>query len=85
MNITFLGIGSVGSALADQLAKSGHHVSIAARDAGSKSVLAAVARNPSLIVLPPLDAVAGADVVFLATPYPANAVALTPLAEALAG
>lgn len=85
MNITFLGIGSVGSALADNLAKSGHHVTIAARDPNSKSVIAALARNASLSVRPPLDAVAAADVVFLATPYPANAEALTPLAHALAG
>jgi len=33
MNLTFIGIGQVGGALAGSLLKAGHHVTIAARDA----------------------------------------------------
>lgn len=85
MNITFIGIGHVGFALADNLAKAGHRVSIAARDASSESVRKALAANPSLTCLSPAEAVAGAKVVFLATPYAANASALAGLEKALAG
>lgn len=79
MNITFIGIGKVGSALADNLAKAGHHVTIAAREVVSDSVRAALERNPTLRALPIAKALAGADVVFLATPYEANASALSHL------
>lgn len=85
MNITFIGIGHVGSALADNLAKSGHRVTIAARDPDSKSVRNALATNASLRCLPPVEAVAGTEVVFLATPYASNAAALAGLEQALAG
>lgn len=85
MNIAFLGIGNVGSALAVNLAHSGHSVTIAARDPGSASVLAAIQKEPALKPLPPRDSVAGADVVFLATPYAANAAALGGLDDVLAG
>jgi 8-hydroxy-5-deazaflavin:NADPH oxidoreductase len=85
MNITFIGIGHVGFALADNLAKAGHHVTIAARDANSESVRNARAANPSLDVLAPSEAVAGAEVVFLATPYAANAAALAGLESTLSG
>jgi len=85
MQITFLGIGHVGSALADHLARLGHSVTIAARDPDSDSVRAALAKNPSLQALPPATAVAGADVIFLATPYGANTAALAPVATELAG
>lgn len=85
MNITFIGIGNVGFALADNLSKSGHRVTIAARDANSESVKKALAKNPDLVCLAPTEAVATADVVFLATPYAANAAALAGLESALAG
>jgi 8-hydroxy-5-deazaflavin:NADPH oxidoreductase len=76
MNIAFIGIGNVGSALAHNLVKAGNNVMIATRDPKSQSVLAAQALNPKLSALPVNDAVAKAEVVFLATPYQANAEAL---------
>lgn len=76
MNIAFLGIGNVGSALADNLVKAGHNVVIAARNLKSESVKAALALNPKLSSLPVNEALAKAEVVFLATPYQANAEAL---------
>ncbi len=85
MNITFIGIGHVGAALADNLAKSGHRVTIAARDPHSESVKKALAANSSLTCLGPAEAVAAADVVFLATPYAANSAALAGLEGALKG
>ena len=72
MNITFIGIGNVGSALADNFAKLNHTVTIAARNLHSDSVKAAQAKNPSLIAKPTIEAVKEADVVFLATPFAAN-------------
>ncbi len=85
MNLTFLGAGQVGGALATALAARGHTVTLAARDPGSDSVRAALAREPRLRALPPAAAVAGADVVFLATPYAAAGSAVAGLAPALAG
>ena len=63
MNLAFIGVGNVGAPLADHLQKLGHHVTIAARDANSKSVQAALERNPNLSVMPPLEAVEAAEVV----------------------
>lgn len=85
MNIAFIGVGNVGGALAHQLQQLGHSVAIAARDPQSKSVQAALERNPNFVVQPLLEAIAAAEVVFLATPYGANAAALTEVASALAG
>jgi hypothetical protein len=84
MDITCIGIGNVGSALADHLARAGHSVTITARDPASDSVVAAQKPNPTLRALPPAEAVAVAEVVFLATPYQANAAALAGLESALA-
>lgn len=85
MNITFIGIGNVGGALASNLVKSGHRVSIAARDMNSESVQKALLATPALTALPVLDAVQQAEVVFLATPYAANEQALQGFGDALAG
>jgi 8-hydroxy-5-deazaflavin:NADPH oxidoreductase len=85
MNIAFIGVGNVGAPLADHLQKLGHHVTIAARDPNSKSVQAALERNPHLTVKSPLEAIESAEVVFLATPYSANAATLADLASALVG
>src|SRR5512136_1575616 len=79
MNITFIGIGQVGGALAANLLKAGHHVTIAARDLQSDSVRKARQTNPALEAFPTQDALRGAEVVFLATPYQANADALAGL------
>ncbi len=76
MNITFIGVGNVGAPLADHLQKLGHAVAIASRDPNSKSVQAALARNPHFQVKSPVEAIQTADVVFLATPFAANQAAL---------
>ena len=76
MNIAFIGIGQVGSALAGRLVALGHRVTIAARDANSDSVKTAITKYPDLQVASPQTAVADADVVFLATPFAANQTAL---------
>lgn len=85
MNITFIGFGNVGAPLADHLQRRGHRVTLAARDPGSDAVRKAQARNPALKAVPPESAVREAEVVFLATPFAANAQIVPPLAEALAG
>lgn len=85
MNIAFIGYGNVGAPLADHLQRLGHTVTLAARDASSDAVRKVQARNPAPRALPPDDAVRGAEVVFLATPYAANTSVIAPLADALAG
>jgi predicted dinucleotide-binding enzyme len=85
MKIAFLGFGQVGAPLADHVQRAGHEVTLAARSADGESVQRARARNAALQVADPAAAVAAAEVVFLATPYAANASVLPPLAEALAG
>jgi hypothetical protein len=77
--LCFIGIGQVGAALAGRLVRLGYPVTIAARDAGSASVRAALARHPGLRTANPTEAVAAAQVVFLATPYASNASALAGL------
>jgi predicted dinucleotide-binding enzyme len=84
MKLAFIGIGQVGAALAGNLAALGHRVTIAARDPGSQSVTAALARFPNLLVATPEEAIASADVVFLATPFAAVETALAN-GDALAG
>ena len=85
MRITFLGYGNVGAPLADHLQRLGHTVTLAANDSRSEGVQRAQARNAALAAVPPVQAVHDADVVFLATPFAANAEVIPPLAEALAG
>jgi 8-hydroxy-5-deazaflavin:NADPH oxidoreductase len=85
MNITFMGIGNVGAALADQLQKLGHSINIAARDAQSESIKQALTRNPNFVIRPPLEAVQSAEVVFLALPFGAVESALSDVKEALTG
>jgi 8-hydroxy-5-deazaflavin:NADPH oxidoreductase len=83
MNIAVIGAGQVGGALAQALAEAGHAVVIAEREPGSAQ--AALARSSRLTAAPTEDAVRGAELVLLATPYGANASVIGPLAEALAG
>lgn len=85
MRIAFIGYGNVGAPLADHLQRLGHEVTLAASDPASGSVRQALARNPGLAVADPAAAVAAAELVFLATPYQANATALATVANALAG
>jgi hypothetical protein len=85
MDIAFIGHGQVGGALADGLQRRGHAVTIAARDATSASVVSLLARNPGLRARPVNEAVAGAQVIFLATPFAALAELIPPIASLLAG
>jgi 8-hydroxy-5-deazaflavin:NADPH oxidoreductase len=85
MNIAFIGVGNVGAPLADHLQKLGYAVAIAARDPNSKSVQAALDRNPHLQVKPPVDAIQAAEIVFLATPFVAIETAVAELGVALEG
>jgi len=85
VTIAFIGYGNVGAPLADHLQWLGHRVTLAADDANSDSVRKALARNAGLAVAPTPDAVKGADVVFLATPFQANREVLERLAGDLKG
>ena len=85
MTIAFIGYGKVGAPLADQLQRAGHRVLLAARDATADGVRALLQRNPALQATTPGQAVAAADVVFLATPFATHDAVIPPLAEALAG
>jgi len=84
-SIAVIGAGRVGGPLADHLQRAGHRVSVAASDPGAESVRAVLARNPELTVATPRDAVGGAEVVVLATPFGANAGVLADLGDALDG
>jgi len=85
MHIAFIGYGNVGGALADHMQRLGNAVTLAASDEQSDSVRKLRAKNPDLKVSSPVDAVTGADMVVLATPFQANVEALTPLKNALKG
>lgn len=76
MKIAFIGIGNVGSALASALVRLGHEVTIAARNLQSDSVQNAQERIPGLAAKPVAEAVSGADLIFLATPFEASEAAL---------
>lgn len=85
MNIAFIGYGNVGAPLADHLQRAGHEVILAAENPASGSAQKALQRNPGLKTAPPREAVKGADVVFLATPFQANEAAITAVASELEG
>ena len=85
VKIAFIGHGQVGAPLADHLQQLGHEVTLAAKDPDSPGTTKALARNANLRVEAPKAAVATADVVFLATPFQANADALGAVAEELRG
>jgi predicted dinucleotide-binding enzyme len=76
MKIAFIGIGSVGSALAKGLADRGYEVLVAAHDLNSEGFKAALSEIPTLKAKAIPAAVSEADVVFLATPFAANEAAL---------
>jgi 8-hydroxy-5-deazaflavin:NADPH oxidoreductase len=67
MKITILGAGNMGSALAKLLAHAGHQVKITSRDAAKARAAAAAA--PGSVAVATKDALAGSDVVVLATSY----------------
>jgi predicted dinucleotide-binding enzyme len=85
MRIAFLGYGNVGAPLADRLQRLGHEVTLAASDPGSDGVRKALGRNGSLKVGAPRAAVGAAEIVFLATPFQANAEVVTAVAGELEG
>jgi hypothetical protein len=85
MRIAFLGYGNVGAPLADHLQRCGHDVTLAAADPASDGVKRALVRNRDLRVTAPREAVDGAEVVFLATPFQANEEVLKGVARELAG
>ena len=65
MNITLIGAGNMGSALATQLTRAGHAVRIVSRDPAKAEALAAA--NPGATAVSAADAAAGADLVIVAT------------------
>src|ERR1700690_4238863 len=67
MNITILGAGNMGSALAKRLARVGHQVKITSRDPAKAQTAAAAA--PGSVAVAAQDALSGSDVVVLATGY----------------
>ena len=80
MKIAVIGTGNVGSALGGSLARAGHDVTFAARDAAKAARIAEAAGGRS--VQDPATAAAGADVVVLAVPFttiPAIAEELAPV------
>ena len=85
MRIAFIGYGNVGAPLADQLQRLGHEVTLAARNAASPAVQQALARNPALQVAGQAEAIARAELVFVATPFSVATTLLPTLAEALTG
>jgi len=85
MKIAFIGCGNVGAPLASSLQRLGQQVTLATANASSVSVKKALASNANLMVAAPKQAVEGAEVVFLATPFQANAEALGAVAEELRG
>ncbi|MBZ2185453.1 MAG: NADPH-dependent F420 reductase [Bryobacter sp.] len=85
MNIAFLGYGQVGAPLADHLARAGHNVTLGAAEPFSDRALKALRRNAELKAAPPREAILGADVVFLATPFAANEALLMAVATELVG
>jgi hypothetical protein len=85
VNLAFIGYGNVGAPLADHLQRAGHSVVLAAAEPLSDTARKAIERNPALRTAAPGQAVRGADVVFLATPFQANEAALAAVAGELPG
>lgn len=88
VQVTIVGYGNVGSALAVALAGAGHRVTLATnpdRPDGAEAVRAAHPVLAGASVAPPDQAVKEADLVVLAVPFGALEAVLPPLAPALAG
>ena len=82
MNITLLGAGNMGSALASQLTRVGHVVRIVSRTPDKAQAIAAA--NPGTFVVPAATAMDDADVVIVATGF-ADAVPALKSLGSLAG
>lgn len=76
MKIAFIGIGNVGFAIANVLQKSGHNIIIATNNSKSESVKKAIQKNPNFSQNKIQDAISEAEIIFLVTPFQANAEAL---------
>jgi len=76
MRIAIIGTGNVGTALARNATRAGHDVVFGARDPQSDKAISATAAAPGTTVAVIANAVRGADVVILATPYDAATDAL---------
>ena len=85
MKIAFIGAGRVGAPLAARLTEAGHDVTLAQRREGSAAIKQALARSERLSARPTPEALAAAEVVFLAVPFKVVESVLPPLAGALAG
>ena len=83
MKIAVIGTGNVGSALGGSLARAGHDVTFAARDAAKAARIAEAAGGRS--VQDPATAAAGADVVVLAVPFTTIPAIADELAPVVAG
>jgi predicted dinucleotide-binding enzyme len=83
VNIAIIGTGNVGSALGGSLARAGHSVTFAARDAAKVAEVAAASGGSA--AASPAAAAAGADVIVLAVPYGAAAAVAAEIAGAAAG
>ena len=67
MNITILGAGNMGSALAKQFGRAGHRVHITTRS--PEKAKAAIAASPGAVISAPANALADSGVVIVATGY----------------
>ena len=76
MHIAVIGAGNVGTALAGGFVRTGHTVVFGARDPEGDRARTAVASVPGATLASIADAARDADVVVLATPYPAATDAL---------
>lgn len=85
MRIAFIGYGNVGASLANKLERLGHEVTLAAHDPASEKLKKAQEKNPNLKSASPREAVGGAELIFLATPFQVNAEVLQSLNQELKG
>lgn len=83
MRIAFIGHGNVGGALASRLQEQGHEVVLGLRAGTSESATPLMKVHPKMEAAPMAQAVASAQVVFLAVPFHAVEQALTELGELL--
>lgn len=72
MKLAFIGIGNVGFAIANHLQQKGHQICIASNDENSETVQLALQKNSAFSIQSIQEAIATADIVFLATPFQAN-------------
>lgn len=82
MRIAFMGHGKVGGALATNLTRAGHDVVIADTGRGGPEPGEPAA---GMKVVPAAEAIAGAEVVFLATPFSVSEALVGTYADALSG